>query len=258
MTGDGFTPGLGTLVTLTQGSNEEGFDARYVQSEQAFDRIDAATLLLDDVTKLDDTYDGAHEWINLSSSAGQGEFPGNELDFIYPFDQGGTNYAIRFSGFLVVPSAGTRYFGVSSDDGFSLHINGQLVGEYADSRAAATTDATQNRTAGTMSVDFPAAGRYPIVIDFYENGGGESIEFFQTNATGGNRRLINVDAELSVVRGLALEIEAQDVVATDAQTITCTVDLTDANPGLWDVLVTPPIGLSTTCELREALEITGL
>ncbi|MCP4451385.1 MAG: hypothetical protein GY809_07985, partial [Planctomycetes bacterium] len=257
VTGDGFTPGLGTTVTLTQGSNEKGFDARYVQSEQAFDRIDAATLLLDDVTKLDATYDGMHEWINLSQGPGQGEFPGNELDFIYPFDQGGTNYAIRFSGFIVVPSAGTRYFGVNSDDGFSLHINGQLVGEYADTRAAATTDATKNRTAGTMSVDFPAAGRYPVVIDFYENGGGESIEFFQTNATGGNRRLINVDAELSVVRGLAVEIEAQDVVATDAQTITCTVDLTDANPGLWDLVVTPPAGFSTTCELRETLEITG-
>ena len=257
LTGTGFIPGLGTSVALTQGSNEIGFDAQYVQHHLAFDRIDAATLLLDDVTRLEDTYDASHEWINLSNGPGQGEFPNNELDFATPFDQGGNNYAVRFSGFLVVPSAGTRYFGVNSDDGFSLHISGQLVGQYADARAAATTDVTQNRTAGTMSVDFPAAGRYPIVIDFYENNGGESIEFFQTNAAGGNPRLINVDAELFVVRALAMQIEAHDVVATDAQTITCEIDLTDANPGLWNVVVTPPTGLSTPCELEDAVEIVG-
>ena len=257
VTGEGFTPGLGTAVTLTQGSDERGFDARYVQHNQAFDRIDAATLLLDDVTNPDDTFYGTHEWINLSSAPGRGEFPNNELDFINPFDLNGSNYAMRFSGYIVVPSIGTRYFGVNSDDGFSLHINGHLVGEYADARGAATTDVTQNRTAGTMAVDFPAPGRYPIVIDFFENSGSESIEFFQTDAAGENRRLINVDAELFVVRALTKQIEASDVVATDAQTITCKIDLTDAEPGLWDLVVTPPTGLSTECELKEAIEILG-
>ena len=96
-----------------------------------------------------------------------------------------------------------------------------------------------------------------MVIDFYENNGGESIEFFKTDAAGGDPRLINVDAELFVVRALAMQIEAHDVVAVDAQTITCKIDLTDANPGLWNVVVTPPAGFSAPCELEAALEIVG-
>ena len=45
------------------------------------------------------------------------------------------------------------------------------------------------------------------MIDFFENGGGEEIEFFQTNANGGDRRLINVDSELMVFRDNATLID---------------------------------------------------
>jgi hypothetical protein len=242
-------------VTLTQGSDEQGFDAQYVQSDRGFDRIDAATLLLDDKAGSSEAHYDTHAWINFSTPSGQGEFPGQELSWALPFANDGSNYAVRFTGALIVPSPGWRYFGVNSDDGFSLHIDGQLVGEYGDARAPATTDVTKNRTAGTMSYQFPAAGRYPLVLDFFENGGGEAVELFQTDASGTHRRLINVDAELQVMRGTIARLEAQNVTVLDEETLTCQVDIAQANPGMWNVVIVPPAGIAANCELTDALEI---
>ena len=80
-----------------------------------------------------------------------------------------------------------------------------MVGQYANGRAPATTDVANPGTAGSMTYNFPAAGSYPLVLDYFENSGGEEIEFFQTDATGGNQRLINVDSEVTVYRS-AMEL----------------------------------------------------
>jgi len=256
--GSGFEPGSATSVELTSDSEEIGFDALYVQSDQAFDRINAATLLLDDPTRgIGDATHAVHQWINFANPDGQGEFIGNELDFAPPFNIDGTNFAVRFTGYIYAPSPKVRYFGVNSDDGFSLWIDGQLVGEYADPRAAATTDCLQNLTAGTMTFDFPAAGSHFLVLDFYENGGEEAIEFFQTDFTGGNLRLINVDAELVVFRDDIKRINATNVVIVDENTITCQADLDDIEVGMWNVIVTPPCGGAAQCDLINALQIVA-
>jgi hypothetical protein len=160
---------------------------------------------------------------------------------------------VRFSGYIYAPSPGIRYFGVNSDEGFTLSIDGQLVGEYAYGRAPETTDCMQNRTAGTMMFSFPAAGSYYIVLDYFENSGGEEIELFQTNSTGGDRRLINVDAELVVFRDI--RIEATNVMVVDANTITCQVDVNGAGSGMWDVIVTPECVQAAEGKLEDALQI---
>ncbi|UCD52613.1 MAG: CotH kinase family protein, partial [Phycisphaerales bacterium] len=257
--GSSFEPGSPTWAALTKASDELGFDALYVQSDQAFDRIDAATLLLDDPERgLGDPVYAVHPWINLyNSGVGHGEFTENETSFAPPYDVDGTNYAVRFSGYIYAPSPGIRYFGVNSDDGFTLSIDGQLVGEYANSRprGPATTDVIKNRTAGTMTFDFPAEGTYYLVLDYFENGGGEEIEFFQTNSTGGDLRLINIDAELIVFRDNDRRIDATNVVIVDTNTITCDVDLDGAVPGSWNLIVTPPCGEAATCGLDDAVKI---
>jgi hypothetical protein len=143
---------------------------------------------------------------------------------------------------------------VNSDDGFSLWIDGQLVGEYADARAPATTNVNQNITAGTMTFNFPSEGSYPLTLDFFENGGGEAIEFFQTNSSGGEPKLINVDSELIVFRGDA-RYEATNVVIVDENTITCQVDLTDAEPGTWTVVITPECGDITQTNTDNGLQV---
>ncbi|UCG46137.1 MAG: CotH kinase family protein, partial [Phycisphaerales bacterium] len=260
--GGGFEPGSTTAVAITNPSQEIGFDALYVQGDRAFDRIDEATLLLDDPERgLGDPIYAVHPWINLwnwrSDDSGHGAFLENERFFTAPFHRTADLFAVRFTGYIYAPSPGVRYFGVNSDDGFSLWIDGELVGEYADSRMPSTTNVVQPGTAGTMTFDFPAAGRYRMVLDYFDNGGGEEVEFFQTNSTGADARLINVDAELVVFRDNATRIEATNVVVTDQNTIACQVDLTDAQTGLWSVVVTPECGQAAVCRLDEALQIIG-
>jgi hypothetical protein len=259
--GSGFEPGSATSVALTSTTEKVGFDALYVQYNQAFDAIDAATALLDDPGRgVGDPVYAVHTWINLynfnSPDDSHGEFTANETTFAPPFNVNSTNYAVRFTGYIYASSPGIRYFGVNSDDGFTLSINGQLIGEYANPRGPATTDCMQNRTDGTMTFNFPAAGSYYMVLDFFENGGGEEIELFQTNSTGGDRRLINVDAELVVFRDNVIRIEATDVVVADESTITCETDLNGAEAGMWNVIVTPECEAAKG-ELDDALEIVA-
>lgn len=254
--GSGFEPGSATSVALTLLSEEVGFDALYVQSTQAFDRIDAATLMLDDLTRgVGNPIHAVHEWINLWNTGGHGLFTTNEHRFAPPFQRGADNFAVRFTGYIFAPSPGVRYFGVNCDDGFSLWIDGQLVGEYADPHNPATTDVTQNRTDGTMTFDFPVDGSYYLVLDYYENNAGEEIEFFQTSSMGADRRLINVDSELVVFRDNDTTIEATNIVIVDENTITCQVDLDGAEPGVWNVVVTPEYGDSARCVLPGAVQI---
>ena len=256
--GDGFEPGSMTTVALTLASEEVGFDAMYIQNDHAFDRINAATLLLDDPDRgPGDPVHAVHEWINLWNTGSHGVFTTNEQRFAPPFQRGADNFAVRFTSYIYAPSAGVRYFGVSSDDGFSLWIDGQLVGEYADPHEAATTDVLQNQTDGTMTFDFPAAGRYYLVLDYFENSGAEELEFFQTDSNGADRRLINIDSELTVFRDNDTVINATDVVIVDENTITCRVDLTGAEPGAWNVVVTPQYGEAARGYLPAALQISS-
>jgi len=254
--GSGFEPGSATSVVLTLLSDEIGFDAVYVQSDQAFDLVDAATLLLDDPGRgVGLPINAVHEWINLWNTGGRGLFTSNEYRFAPPFQRGADNFAVRFTGYIFAPSGGTRYFGVSSDEGFCLWIDGQIVGEYADPHDPATTDVTQNRTDGTMAFDFPASGSYYLILDYYENTGGEEIEFFQTDSLGADRRLINIDSELVVFRDDDTTIEATDIEIVDENTITCQVDLAGAEPGLWNVVVTPQYGDTARCDFPGAIEV---
>jgi hypothetical protein len=258
VSGSGFMPGSATSVAVTSASKDLGFNALYVQNTRGFDAISAATLLLDNPTGgVGDPVYAVHPVINLLNNGSDGIFSPSAA-FAPPFDSNSndpTNFAVRFSGYIYVPSPGVRYFGVNSDEGFTLSINGQLVGEYAYGRVPATTDCVQNRTAGTMAFGFPTAGSYHIVLDYFENSGGEEIEFFQTDSSGGDRHLINVDAELVVFRDDITRIDATNVVVADANTITCQVDLDGAEPGLWNVVVTPECGQAVKATLEDALQI---
>jgi hypothetical protein len=256
--GEGFEPGSMTTVAMSLPSEEVGFDALYIQNDHAFDRINAATLLLDNPDRgVGDSIHAVHQWINLWNTGTHGVFTTNEQRFAPPFQRGADNFAVRFTGYIYAPSPGVRYFGVNCDDGFSLWIDGQLVGEYADPHDPATTDVLQNRTDGTMTFDFPEAGSYYLILDYYENSGGEEIEFFQTDSNGADRRLINIDSELVVFRDNDTVINASDVVIVDENTITCRVDLTGAEPGAWNVVVTPPYGQTARGYLPAALQISS-
>ncbi|MBE0537256.1 MAG: lamin tail domain-containing protein, partial [Phycisphaerae bacterium] len=241
--GNGFEPGSATTVALTSASEEIGFDALYVQSNSSFDAIQAATVLLNNPSGgVGDAVEAVHEVINLYQTGSEGIFVPSQ-PFAPPFNVGDpSNFAVRFTGYVYASSPGVRYFGVNSDDGFALWIDGQLVGEYASPRGPATTDVNGNRTAGTMTFNFPAAGTYFLQLDFFENGGGEEIEFFQTNSTGGNPQLINGGSELLVYRNNVMRINATNVVIESGSQMTCDVNVGGALPGLWKLVVTPECG----------------
>jgi len=258
--GRGFQPGTPTAIALTNASAEMGFDALYVQNSEMFDRIDAATVLLDDPSGgVGDAVHAVHRSINLHQGGREGIFSPSD-EFAAPFNSGDpSNFAVRFTGYIYVPSPGVRCFGVNSDDGFSLRIEGQLVGEWGPMRYPTTSDCTKNRTAGTMKYDFPAEGNYYMQLDYYENIFGEEIEFFQTDESAENPQLINGEtnsAELIVFRDNATRIEATNVVVVDENTITFEVDFTGVAPDLWTIYVTPECGQSARSVKENVLRTT--
>jgi hypothetical protein len=254
--GSGFGPGTAPSVELTCASEEVGFDALYVQGSEPFDLIDAATGLLNDPGSGvgDETY-AVHEWINLWNSGPHGAFSAYETAFAPPFGAGSNNFAVRFTGYIYAPSGGIRYFGVNSDEGFALSIDGQLVGSHPAGRTAATTDVT-NATTGTMTFNFPAEGSYYLELDYFENDIDEEIELFQTNSTGGNRQLINHGSELKVYRDIT-KIKATDVVVGDVNTIACQVNLAGARADTWNLIVTPECEQASVCNLDNAVAIVA-
>jgi hypothetical protein len=256
--GDRFTPATTPTVRLSSDSDEIGFDALYVDSDTHFDQIEAATWLLDEPDQgVSDPVYAVHPLINLWNSGFHGVFTCPEYNFAAPFNSDSTSYAVRFTGYIYAPSAGMRYFGVSSDEGFSLKIAGQLVGAFpGPSGMPVTTDVT-NTPVGTMSYDFPTRGRYYMELDYYENDGGEEIEFFQTDADGGNPRLINhaANTELVVYRAGNTRRDAIHIVVVDEQTIVCDVVMTGALPGLWRLTVIAEGNESNQCSLADAVQI---
>jgi len=69
--------------------------------------------------------------------------------------------------------------------------------------------------------------------------------------------LINIDSELVVFRDNDTIINATDVVIVDENTITCQVDLKGAEPGAWNVVVTPEYGDAAKGVLPGAVEISS-
>ncbi len=79
----------------------------------------------------------------------------------------GDSFSIRWTGEVLAPATGTYTFFTQSDDGVRLWVNGtQLVNNW--------TDHASTENSGTISLT--AGQRYPIRLEFYENGGFAVIE----------------------------------------------------------------------------------
>ncbi len=87
---------------------------------------------------------------------------------------GGEQFAVRATGVLDIPAAGSYSFGVNSDDGFRLRIGKRrnIVAQFPIVRGTALT---------TTAVYFDQPGLYPLELTFFENGGGELLEFSTWN-----------------------------------------------------------------------------
>ena len=74
-------------------------------------------------------------------------------------------YALRFDGYLTVPSDGLYEFSLSSDDGSTLEIGGALVVDNDGLHG------TEERT-GMIAL---RAGAHPMVVRFFQGGGGAEL-----------------------------------------------------------------------------------
>jgi hypothetical protein len=83
------------------------------------------------------------------------------------------NFALETTAWLDVPTAGAWTFGVASDDGFSMTIDGQTFG-HTGRRAARTTFDT---------IDFPTAGDYPIELTYFQRLQAAELEVFAAPGT---------------------------------------------------------------------------
>ncbi|MHC4433180.1 MAG: PA14 domain-containing protein [Planctomycetota bacterium] len=73
------------------------------------------------------------------------------------------NFKVRWTGEVVIPSAGTYTFHTQTDDGVRLWVNDILVLEN-------WTDHGSTHDSG--DIDLEGGRRYPIKLEWYENGGG--------------------------------------------------------------------------------------
>jgi beta-glucosidase len=77
-----------------------------------------------------------------------------------------TNYSVKWTGTLAPPATGTYTFGLSSDDGSRLFVNGKEVIDNWRDQASHTETATVDLTAGT-----PAQ----VEVDYYQSGGDATV-----------------------------------------------------------------------------------
>jgi hypothetical protein len=104
------------------------------------------------------------------------------------------NFAMRSSGLLVIPTAGTYTFTVKSDDGERLQIGTPLttVTQFAGVRAIA---------ADTGTVNFASAGCYPYQLDWYNAGGQAGADFLASGPGIATPTLVGAPGGIQVLQG---------------------------------------------------------
>lgn len=80
---------------------------------------------------------------------------------------GNNNFSVRWTGYVYAPVSGTYTLGTNSDDGARLYIDGDLIiDDWSD-------HAPRIRT-GTVTLQ--AGDLVPVTLEYYENGGGATIQ----------------------------------------------------------------------------------
>ncbi len=80
----------------------------------------------------------------------------------------GNNYAIRLTGYVEIPTAGTYTFGTNSDDGVQTRIDGTVL----------YTDDTFHGPEDHLGSRFLAAGQHSFEVVMFQGTGGDSLEFY--------------------------------------------------------------------------------
>jgi hypothetical protein len=77
-------------------------------------------------------------------------------------------FIVRFYGFINIPTSGTYYFGGQADDGIRIKVNNiSVVNSWIESGG-------DFRQSGPITL---SAGTVPVEVMYYENGGGQMVNF---------------------------------------------------------------------------------
>ncbi len=130
--------------------------------------MDAFKEGLQDSSKIGEEVVSNYQVINFQDDA-DGHFTQGNVPFPLWDDIGARDdFGIYAFGKINIAEAGPRTFGVNSDDGFELRIDGELVAEFPDPRGSSDTFGTADLT----------EGEHDLELWFYERGGGAQVEMF--------------------------------------------------------------------------------
>jgi hypothetical protein len=131
-----------------------------------------------------------------------------------------TNFAVRVTATVRIPTTGTWTFGVNSDDGFRLKIDGaSFITVYGGGTTVSgdTMEYAGGRARGdSLGVATLGAGDHAVQLDYYQAAGFSGLELF---AAAGSQTSFNASFKLvgdTRTGGLALA-DVKDSVATDIQ-----------------------------------------
>ena len=85
----------------------------------------------------------------------------------YPPAIAADGFRVRWSGYLTAPATGSDEFGVTRDDGVRIVVDGTMVSDQWSGAAIADQFGTAKQLAAGVAV--------PLVVEYYENGGGAQI-----------------------------------------------------------------------------------
>lgn len=120
----------------------------------------------------------------------------------YPAGERGDNFAVKFNGFILIPSSGVYTFWLTSDDGAELLVDGQKA-------AGDPTPHSAYETSGHLRLE---AGWHPIELRYYENTG-ESVLSLSWSGPGIPKGTIPADALCHYPENLPPKIAAECKVA---------------------------------------------
>nr|WP_320117185.1 PA14 domain-containing protein [uncultured Marinifilum sp.] len=173
---------------------------------------------------------------------------------------GNDQFSVRFTGSVKAEQAGTYTFYTTSDDGVRLWVDGQLIVDQWNDHGTTIHK-------GTISLS--EAQITPIVLEYYENGGGAVVklewegpglnkQFVQTNGTGVCK---DISVDLSTTGSYILTVDKVDPGYVDAcgiasRTLSKTnFTCNDSGDNSVKYTVTDVNGNSSECEIN--VEITG-
>ena len=107
--------------------------------------------------------------LNLLGDGGDGHYDGN-----LPVPLSGEPYVIRATGTLLIPESGVYTFGLNSDDGGSIRIDGIPV------MIDDSNHGPEDHLSGGVSL---SAGPHAIEVIMWEQGGGDEVELFAARGT---------------------------------------------------------------------------